>query len=70
LSASWVEVAATVRVQDLAWRLLRVHPLRAADALQLSSALTACQNEPDRFSFLTGDERLALAAKLEGFNVL
>lgn len=69
LTASWVEVAATAKVQDLAWRLLRVHPLRAADAMQLSSALVASQNEPSRFSFLAGDERLAMAAKLEGFDV-
>ncbi len=69
LAASWVEVAATAKIQDLAWRLLRVHPLRAADALQLSSALAVCQSDPNRFSFLTSDDRLAMAAKLEGFDV-
>ena len=35
----WTEVPPIERVRDQASRLLRVHPLRAADALQLAAAL-------------------------------
>lgn len=48
---------------------LRVHPLRAADALQLAAALVSCGEDPHGFSFLTGDDRLRLAAEREGFDV-
>jgi len=48
-------------------RLLRIHPLRAADAFQLAAALVACEERPAGFSFLTGDERLGEAAENEGF---
>ena len=37
LSAAWYEVQAGFLVRSHALRLLRVHPLRAADALQLAA---------------------------------
>ncbi len=51
-------------------RLLRVHPLRAADSLQLGAALVAARDEPAGWEFVTLDERLAAAARREGFTVL
>lgn len=56
-------------VTDRAGRLLRLHPLQAADALQLASALIACQDQPDSHRFITLDERLARCARQEGFDV-
>ena len=51
-------------------RLLGVHPLRAADALQLSAALLWARGRPARKDFVCLDERLRTAAILEGFAVL
>lgn len=66
---TWYEVIPGDRVRDHALRLLRVHPLRAADALQLAAA---CEwsGSPASGTFVTFDDRLATAANREGFNVL
>lgn len=69
LEDTWHEVQASEGVRKRALRLLRVHPLRAADALQLAAALVACGEDPQGFSFLTGDDRLREAAEREGFDV-
>lgn len=66
LADSWTEVQPTPRVRDLAGRLLRVHPLRAADALQLGAAL-AWADGAARQELVTRDARLADAARREGF---
>ena len=58
------------RVPLRATRLLRVQPLRAADSLQLASAIVAAEDQPQSHEFVTLDERLALAAQREGFTVL
>ncbi len=63
------EVKAIEKVRNRALRLLEVHPLRAADAYQLASALVATQEDPDRLSILSFDERLKSAAAKEGFDV-
>lgn len=68
LRESWVEVQPTVAVRDRALRLLRTHPLRAADAFRLAAGLAACQEKTRGFTFLTGDERLREAAEAEGFS--
>jgi predicted nucleic acid-binding protein len=67
LERLWVEVEPTQTVRRQAERLVRLHPLRAADALQLAAALVACHHEPGTLPFLTADERLAEAAQREGF---
>lgn len=67
LAASWTEVAPTSEVRRRAIRLLRVHPLRTADALQLAAALVFCEERPHRLPFLTADLRLREAADAEGF---
>ena len=46
------------------------HPLRAADALQLGAALVAADGDPQSLELVTLDNRLAEAARLEGFSVL
>jgi hypothetical protein len=51
-------------------RLLRIHPLRAADALQLAAALEWAAGDPTGRIVHTLDGRLALAAHAEGFDVI
>jgi predicted nucleic acid-binding protein len=53
-----------------ALRLLGVHPLRAADALQLAAALLWSRDRPIGRDFVCLDERLRVAAAIEGFRVL
>jgi uncharacterized protein len=69
LTGSWRTVEPAERVRHGAVRLLRVHLLRAADALQLSAALVASEGQPQSLAFVTLDDRLALAASREGFAV-
>lgn len=64
------EVEPSLRIRQLAVRFLRVHPLRAADALQLAAATIAAEYEPATVSFVTLDERLSAAAEREGFAVV
>ena len=56
-------------VRRTALRLLRVHPIRTADALQLAAALAAAHGDPSTLAFLSGDARLSAAADIEGFPV-
>jgi len=56
-------------VKSLAARLLRLHPLRAFDALQLGAALQWAEGHPQGRTLHTLDGRLALAAQREGFVV-
>ena len=70
LAEAWHEVAASDMVRRTAARLLRVHPLRAADALQLAAATVAAEGDPRTLPFVTFDERLADAATREGFRML
>ena len=46
---------------------LRVHPLRSADALQLAAAFMAAERRPPSLELVTLDDRLATAARKEGF---
>jgi uncharacterized protein len=47
-----------------------VHPLRAADALQLAAAYAGSDRRPTSLEFVTLDERLADVARKEGFSVV
>ena len=51
-------------------RLLALHPLRAADALQLAAALLWCEEQPHAEGFVSLDAKLRDAALKEGFSVL
>jgi uncharacterized protein len=62
-------VVDTEGVKARAVRLLRVHPLRAADALQLAAALGWSLDRPAGRTLHTFDSRLADAARREGFEV-
>jgi len=69
LEHSWIEVQPTVTVRERAIRLLRTHPLRAADAFQLAAGLVICDEKTRGFRFFTADQRLSEAAEAEGFSV-
>ena len=56
-------------VKRLASRLLRFHPLRAFDALQLGAALLWAEGHPEGRTLHTLDTRLGSAAEREGFVV-
>lgn len=66
LRSSWFEVQPGDGVREQALRLLRLHPLRAADALQLAAALEWA-GAPPAGAFVTFDDRLRDAAQREGF---
>lgn len=66
----WNEVLPGALVRDTARRLLRVHPLRAADALQLAAAWMLADQSPGSVSIVSLDERLRTAANREGFLLL
>ena len=70
LSNSWHEVSPVVAVRTLSRRLLRTHPLRAADALQLAAALVLGEAGLNEFTFACSDARLATAAETEGLHVV
>jgi uncharacterized protein len=67
LADFWHEIEPTEIVRESAMRFLRVHPLRAADALQLGAAFAVAEGRPSSLRMLTLDERLADAARKEGF---
>jgi uncharacterized protein len=66
----WSAVTHVEAVRRRAERLVAVHPLAAADALQLAAALVASSDRPETLDFVTLDTRLATAAQLEGFHVV
>ncbi len=66
---SWNEVQPTSALRVVARRLLRVHALRGADALQFAAAIVASEGVPASLSLVTLDESLAAAARREGFAV-
>ncbi len=67
LAESWREIEPHEIFRENAIRLLRAHPLRAADALQLGAAFAAAERRPQSLQVMTLDERLADAARKEGF---
>lgn len=69
LSLAWTEVLPGDRVREHAGRLLRRHPLRAADTLQLGAALTWADGRPEGHPFISLDARLSEAARGEGFRI-
>jgi predicted nucleic acid-binding protein len=70
LARGWAEVDAWDHARERAERLLAVHALTAADAMQLGAALISVRDLPKRRIFVTADARLADAAATEGFSVL
>jgi uncharacterized protein len=70
LMGAWQEVLPSEAVRSTAQRLLRVHPVRAADSLQLAAAIIAAEREPATLEFVSLDDRLNEAASREGFRVV
>jgi predicted nucleic acid-binding protein len=66
----WIEIVPVLSVREAAKRFLRVHPLRAADALQLAAAWSIAEGSPALVEFVSLDQRLRDAASREGFAVL
>ncbi|HEX9582537.1 MAG TPA: type II toxin-antitoxin system VapC family toxin [Gemmatimonadales bacterium] len=69
LSGAWYEILPGDGLREQAHRLLRLHPLRAGDSLQLAAALE-WGGTPPTGDFVTFDDRLKAAARLEGFTVV
>jgi predicted nucleic acid-binding protein len=67
LRLAWHEVEPSDEVRESAKRLLRVHDLRTADALQLAAASFVAEGRPSTLEFVSLDERLVAAARREGF---
>jgi uncharacterized protein len=67
LAAGWHEIDPSDAVREAAVRFLRVHPLRAADSLQLAAAFVAAERRPASLEIITLDDRLSPAARKEGF---
>ncbi len=70
LAEFWHEVEPDQRIRAHARRLLRVHPLRAADALQLAAAVVFAEDNQAGVGFVSFDARLNDAAAREGFPIL
>lgn len=67
LAEAWTEVTMIGPVRERALRLLAVHSLRTADAVQLAAALVLTEDQPAGHSFVSSDARLRAAAEREGF---
>jgi predicted nucleic acid-binding protein len=70
LAAEWTEIQPSQEVRKYAERALLLHPLRAADALQLAAALVWTNGHGTGHDFVCLDQRLRDAAHREGFQVL
>jgi hypothetical protein len=70
LAASCYEVVPTPQLRTLSRRLLRTHPLRAADSLQLAAALTLWESGLHELFFACSDARLCAAAEAEGLHLI
>jgi len=70
LVKTWATVTNVEGVRRRAERLVGVHPLTAADALQLGAAMLAAGDQPESLDFVTLDLQLARSAQLEGFRVI
>ena len=70
LANRWTEVHSLTRVRDAAEELLRKHPLRAADSLQLGACIAIFGKQRRDREFVVLDDLLAEAARGEGFKVI
>lgn len=70
LGDSWIEIEPGAEIRTTATRLLSTHPLKAGHVLQLAAALVWAGGIPDGHRLACLDEKLAAAARMEGFSVL
>jgi predicted nucleic acid-binding protein len=66
----WREVLPSDKLRNQAENLLDTHALRAADSLQLASALIWCQQRARERKFISNDHRLGETARILGFAVI
>jgi uncharacterized protein len=66
-AANWYILSSGTRLEHLTLRMLRIHPLRAMDALHLAAACLVRGDEIAPMGFFCDDTRLAEAAAKEGF---
>lgn len=69
LSQAWDEVDDLRSARSLSLRLLARYRLRAADSLQLASAVPLAEDDPSSIDFVCLDRNLADAAGREGFRL-
>ena len=67
LRNGWDEIMPSEACRRMAERMLRVHALRAADALQLAAAVIASDHDPSRLEVVCLDQRMSEAGRKEGF---
>ncbi len=70
LARSWHRIEPVESIRQSAKRFLRVHALRAADAMQLAAAFLGAEGQPSTLGFVCFDDRLSVAAQREGFVVV
>jgi predicted nucleic acid-binding protein len=70
LGSSWQEVQPVEEIKETALRFVRVHDLRAGDAIQLAAAFLASERRPGSLHFVCLDSRLRSAAGREGFPLM
>ena len=70
LAAMWHTIDPVELIRVTARRFLRVHDLRAADALQLAAGFVAAEGRPTSLDFVCLDDHLVMAARKEGFRVI
>jgi predicted nucleic acid-binding protein len=70
LSRGWREVLPSDKLRAQAQVFLDTYSLRAADSLQLASAMIWCQQRPALQRFVSSDVRLCQAAAQAGFAIV
>jgi predicted nucleic acid-binding protein len=70
LATAWSEVLPSERLRQRAERLLAIHPLSTADALQLAAALIWAEEAPQGLEVVCLDKNLRHGALKEGFTCL
>lgn len=68
--ANWAVAEPTLHLVTLAERIITRHGLRAADAIQLASAVASSSFEGAQPEMVCLDRRLTQAAMAEGFRIL
>jgi uncharacterized protein len=63
----WSEVTALENVRAHAEKIVEIHTLKAADAMQFGAAIVAAEENPETLNFVTLNARLAEAAERRVF---
>lgn len=67
MAGNWFIISPGKRLEKLTLRMLRVHPLRAMDAIHLAAACLSRSEDENVMCFYSEDIRLAEAAAKEGY---